>query len=452
MTSPAILETDLLQEAPSPIVSSQEAESIVEQAEQMLREAAPHECDVLVLGAGEAGCAAAFRAAQLGAKTIVIEENEIGGRIESSELARRALLETSEVLRLAKRADEYGVLLRGGINFDFAAAHARKNEIVRARRTQLKSQLQTNNVKVLRGRGRFLDLHTVEITDANGATQTLRAVHVIIATGARPQNSVWKDAITFESALQSNFLPSRLFIVGGDAPSIEIAQIFATASVQTMLLIDSENLLPQFDEAIGVAMRNALEKIDVEIVVDRRNEMEVISGEAVLAPAEWDADIADLGLDDIGVERRDDAILVDEKFQTNVGGVYAVGACTLDYYGEEAPECRGAVADIALGRATHPNFRFAPICCRAFMGAASVGLTERAAHERGYAARVGQADFVNGFVKLIADEETRALLGCHIFGTGAAELINEAALALSKKLSVESLSGSELSAASAKLL
>lgn len=448
-------------------------EDIVEAAEALLREGAPHDFDVLIIGGGPGGYTAALRAAQLGAQVALVEEREVGGVcLNRGCIPTKSLLESVGVLRLLRRAREYGIDVSGKVEADLDLMHARKQEVVEYLRSHIEQTLEEAGVTILRGRARFVEEHTVEITGAD--SRTYNAVHIILATGGSPARlpipgSDLHGVLTSDEILNLREVPGRLVVVGAGAVGIEFAYMFRELGAESVILEARDRALPQEDEDVQREMEASLERVGVELrleakiegIEDTGNELQVnysqegerksLAADMVLLAAGRRPNIEDLGLEAAGITTVDGHIEVDENYQTSTSGVYAVGDCIrrVGWAHQSALEGR-MVAERVLGEPSSGDTRFTPSCYYTHPEVASVGLTLAQAMDleipaesshfyfraNGRAAAAGDHD---GFVKLVFEVGSERLLGCQIIGPRATDLINEAVLALRAGWGLEEL-------------
>jgi dihydrolipoamide dehydrogenase len=457
---------------------------IVEEAEQLLREGAPHDFDVLIIGGGPGGYVAAIRAAQLGAHVGLIEERDLGGVcLNRGCIPTKTLLESVDVMRLLRRAGEYGITLDGGFRADFRAMHRRKQEVVEHLRANVAHLLQEHNVEVLQGRARFVAEHSVEITPVNGqggngegGARTVTAVHVIIATGSVPQRLPVPGAdlpgvITSDELLQQETVPEDIVVIGAGAVGIEFAYLYHELGARATLLEMAPRVLPQEDIDLAREMERLLLQFGLRVLVDTKLERieqndarldviytkdgreQRITVSQVLMASGRRANTEGLDLDEIGVEHEKGKIKVDDHCETTVSGVYAIGDCIRDAGWAHMASGEGTlVAEQVNGHASTIDLQHVPSCYYTHPEIASVGLTQEKARDEGVRARTGVFHFRangkaaaagdhNGFVKVVIDDETERILGCQIIGPRATDLISEAVLALKTNQTVEEMVG-----------
>lgn len=468
---------DLLLPAP-PELEEIDPEAVVEEAELLLRESAPHDFDVLVLGAGPGGYVAAIRAAQLGARVGLVEEREVGGVcLNRGCIPTKSLLESVDVMRLLRRAEEYGIEVSGTFKPNMAQMNARRKDVVAQLRGNVEHLLRQHQVETVVGRARFLDGHTVEVRHENGVTREIRAVHVIIATGGVPlrlpvDGADLPGVITSDELLQSDHVPRHLAVIGGGAVGVEFAYLYKQLGAQATLLEMAPMIMASEDEDIsremtkilqgyGVAIETnakllrieATEGDEMNIVFEREGREETLRADWVLMAAGRKANTQDLGLEEAGIKIEKGRVVVDEKCETSVGGVYAIGDVTRDVgWAHQAAAEGKAVAERIMDQPVTIDLEHVPSCYYTHPEIASAGKTKKAADEAGLKTRVGIFQFRangraasagdhEGFVKVVIDDVTEKLLGCQIIGPRATDLISEAVLALKTGQTVDELVG-----------
>jgi dihydrolipoamide dehydrogenase len=464
-------EAALLADAPS-VNGGLDPEDIVEEAEQILRESAPHDYDVLIIGGGPGGYTCAIRAAQLGMRVGLVEARKIGGVcVNVGCIPAKAMLESANALKLIQRAEEFGLHLNGSCTADFAAMSARKDKIVGEQRAHVEELLASLDVEILEGRASFADTHSIEITSSD-STRIVRAVHVVIATGSRPQHLsvIGGDAagvLTSDEILHLETVPRRLIVIGAGAVGIEFAYLFRVLGSQVTILEMTAQIMPGEDEDVAMELARLLERDGVEIIT--RAEVERIETERtevanaeeelrlhykrdgqeyslasdrVLVAVGRNANSDGLNLEAIGIECDQGKIVVNENCETNVSGVYAIGDCTRNVgWAHQATAEGKMVAEYICGLTSSVDLSLIPSCYYTQPEIASVGLTLLQARKQGITARAGTFYFRasgraaaagtdDGFVKLVIDEESERIIGCQIIGPRATDLINEALLAI----------------------
>ncbi|MGQ9585814.1 MAG: dihydrolipoyl dehydrogenase [Anaerolineae bacterium] len=431
------------------------------------------DADVVVIGGGPGGYVAALRGAQLGAKVVLVEQEHVGGVcLNYGCIPTKALLRSVEVLELTRRAEDFGVMT-GEPRLDWQAALQRKDAVVAQLVGGVERLLQKRNVEVVRGRGTLRTPGVVEVALVEGR-RTLQARKVIVATGSQAamppvpglaEAEVW----THREALEVTSLPESLVVVGGGPVGLEFAALFAGCGVQVTVVEMLERLAPGLDREIGEALTWSLAEQGVRVLTATRvtaverggtglrvrtagpegeRSLEVSE---VLVAAGRVPNVAGLGLEQAGVHYSAQGLAVDERMQTNVPDVYAVGDVTGGTMLAHVAMHEGLVAmENALGHERRMDHRAVPSCIFTVPEAASVGLSEEAARQAGREVWVGKFPFGNngkavaageteGFVKVVADARFGEVLGLHVVGPHASDLVLEGTLALVLEATLDEL-------------
>ena len=451
-----------------------DTDDLIDAAEELLRQGAPHDFDVAIIGAGPGGLACATQLAQSNLKVVVIEDREIGGVcLNRGCIPTKTLLESVGALRLVRRAGAFGVGIGGEISVDFARMQARKREVVAQLRAASMQGLEDAGATILRGRARFVDEHTLEISGPDA--RQLTAVHVVIATGGLPAKLAIKGVslpgvLTSDEVLQLQSVPKSLIVIGGGAVGVEFASIFAEVGARVCLLERENQLLPGEDEEIQLAMRHSLQQSGIEVVsgaelqrigtgnigdgkdanggdgliayFEREGQSETRAAALILMATGRRANLQDLNLQAADVRCENGHIDADENLETSTAGVWAIGDCIrrVGWAHQAALEGR-RVADQIRGVESEALAQFVPACYYTFPEVATVGLTLDAARDLGIEARAGKFAFrangraatsgdEGGFVKIVVEIGSDKILGAQIIGPRATELINEIALAM----------------------
>lgn len=424
-----------------------------------------HACDLIVLGGGPGGYVAAIRAAQLGMQVALVERDTLGGIcLNWGCIPTKALLHNAELYHLMQRGEEFG-LLCDNLRFDFSKIVTRSRQVADRLAKGVAFLMRKNTIQVISGHGRLAGAGVVMVQGTDGTATTLRAPHIILATGARPRplpNLPFEHPHVLNStdAMILPEVPESLVIIGAGAIGVEFAYFYNTFGSQVRLIEMLPQILPLEDREISEALHKSLTKQGIDILVDSRVEgaelgdtgaqlqvrtpagPRAIAGAKVLVAIGVQGNIENLGLETAGVQAAGGFLTVDAQCRTNVPGLYAIG----DVNG---PPCLAHVAS-AEGIATveaiagHDTFgvnrQNIPGCTYCQPQVASVGLTEQAAIEAGHTVRVGRFPFTasgkalavgdsEGFVKVVFDTDSDELLGAHILGANATDLIAEVGIA-----------------------
>jgi dihydrolipoamide dehydrogenase len=442
----------------------------------------PIQKDIAILGSGPGGYVAALRAAQLGAQVVVIEEAEVGGVcLNVGCIPTKALLRSAEVYRTFGRAKSFGLELEGSVTPDWPAIQARKERVVKRLVGGVEVLLRKAGVQVIKGRGRFVSPRMLAVTTAEG-TPRVECNQVVIATGSRPtqlplpgmvpsagSGEILPGVIDSTGALALEELPERLLIIGGGVIGVEFADIFNAFGVQVTVVEMLDSLLPLMDAELGSALARIFNKRRVRVHLSSRvTGVEAVEGglkamattpkgdieieaDKVLVAVGRRPNVEDLGLEAAGVRVEKTGIPVDERMQTNVPGVYAIGDVTGAWQLAHVASVGGEVAvEHALGHEAKIDYKTVPSCVYTEPEVASVGLTEAQAAEQGYEVQVGRFPLSangkaltygenDGFVKIVAEAGFGEILGMHIFAPHASDLIHEGGLALALEATLDEI-------------
>ncbi|HHY33678.1 MAG TPA: dihydrolipoyl dehydrogenase [Firmicutes bacterium] len=435
------------------------------------------EFDVAVVGGGPGGYVAAIRAAQLGRSVCLIEKDQLGGTcLNRGCIPTKALVASVQALETAKRLAEFGVEF-GGQGGDcgggeararFDRMVARKDRVVARLRAGIGFLLKKNKVAVIAGTGRMMGPGRIEV-DAKEGPAEVRARDIIIATGSKPVifPSFGYDGrvvITSDEALDFQDVPESLLIVGGGVIGCEFAFIFSSLGSRVTVVDIMPTILPMEDPDSAAAVADSLKKrkvvvrtgVKIERIAVEGDEAvavldngERLSAARVLLSVGRRANSEGIGLEDAGVEiGKRGEVVVNDQMATNVPGIYAIGDVVGKVMLAHVASAQGIVAaqNIA-GADRRMSYAAVPSAIFTSPEVASVGLNERQAKEEGFDVRVGKFPFTasgkalamgeaEGFVKIIADGSTDRILGIHIVGPHATELIPEPTMAVRMKMTV----------------
>ncbi len=428
------------------------------------RMAAMEQRDLVIIGGGPAGYVAAIRASQLGGKVTLIEGDAVGGTcLNRGCIPTRALVRGVEFLNLPAKAKDYGVNLSLA-EIDFSKMMARKDTVVRTVVGGVELLLRENGVEVLRGRGELLSPSEVEVQLEDGTSQQITAPGIIIATGSssqRPSIPGEQAIITTDQALELKEIPRSIVIVGAGAIGFAFATIFSKLGTSVIVIEGSAQILPGVDREIATLLERELRKGKIplhteayiraigdgegderSIVLSIKGEEATLTAQYVLAAEERVANVDGLGLDRVGVDLSEGAIAVNRRMQTSVPGILAAGDVTGEPMLAHVAFAEGRVAaENAMGKGSEIDYTAVPRCINTTPEIASVGLTEDEALAQGYQIRIGRFPFAAnglatilgeraGTIKLITEAKYGQILGVHIIGPHATDLIPEAALAM----------------------
>jgi len=415
--------------------------------------------DVIVLGSGPGGYVTAIRASQLGLKTAVIEKESLGGVcLNWGCIPTKALLKSAQVFDYLKHAEDYGLSVKQ-YDKDFTKVVARSRNIADGMSKGVQFLLKKNKIDVLKGFGK---LKPGKKVDVDGTQYS--ADHIIIATGSRsrvlpnlPQDG--KKVIGYREAMTLEKQPKSMIIVGSGAIGVEFAHFYNTMGTDVTLVEFQPNLVPvedldvskQFERSfkkagIKVMTNSSVEKVDtsgktVKATVKTKKGEEIIEADVVLSAVGIVSNIEGIGLEDVGIVADKGKIMVNDFYQTNIPGYYAIGDVTpgqalAHVASAEGITCVEKIAGMQVEAIDYGNI---PGCTYATPEIASVGMTEKQAKEAGYELKEGKFPFSasgkasasgtkEGFVKVIFDAKYGEWLGCHMIGAGVTDMIAEAVL------------------------
>ena len=420
--------------------------------------------DVIVIGSGPGGYVTAIRASQLGLKTAVVEKESLGGIcLNWGCIPTKALLKSAQVYDYLKHVDDYG-LKAEAIDKDFEAVIKRSRGVANGMSKGIEFLMKKNKIDVILGTGKIKTGKKVDVTDAEGKVVEYAADHIIIATGARsrelpnlPQDG--KKVIGYRQAMTLPEQPKKMIVVGSGAIGVEFAHFYNSMGTEVTIVEFMPNIVPVEDEDVSKAFGNSLKKAGIKIMLNSSVESVDTSGDGVIATVKTkkgeeklEADvllsavgiktnIENIGLEEVGIVVDRDKIIVNDFYQTNIPGYYAIGDVVPGQALAHVASAEGitCVEKIA-GLHTEPiDYTNIPGCTYAYPEIASVGMTEKAAKEAGYELKIGKFPFSasgkasaagtkEGFVKVIFDAKYGEWLGCHMIGAGVTDMIAEAVL------------------------
>jgi dihydrolipoamide dehydrogenase len=428
--------------------------------------------DVIVIGAGPGGYVCAIRAAQLGMKVACVEKRAtLGGTcLNVGCIPSKALLQSSEHFEEAKhKLADHGVNVTG-VSFDLARMQARKAEVVGANTKGVEFLFKKNKVTWLKGAGRIVNPTTVEV-----AGQAYTTKNIVIATGSEsiPLKGIEVDEtriVTSTGALELTQVPEHLVVIGGGVIGLELGSVWGRLGAKVTVIEYLDRITPGMDNELSKAFERVLTKqgfkfrlkskvtaaasdatgVDVTIEPAAGGEAEKIRADVVLLAIGRRPHLEGLGLAEVGVALDERGrVKTDAHYATNVPGIYAIGDAIAGAMLAHKAEDEGvALAEQLAGQKPHINYNAIPSVVYTWPELASVGETEEQLKARGQAYKVGKFPFtangraramgdMDGFVKILADAKTDAVLGAHIMGPDAGTLIAEIAMAIEFGASAE---------------
>jgi dihydrolipoamide dehydrogenase len=423
--------------------------------------------DVVCLGGGPGGYVAAIRAAQLGLSVAVVEEKYWGGVcLNIGCIPSKALLRNAELAHIFHtQAKTFGI--SGDVTFDFGAAVDRSREVADGRVKGVHFLMKKNMISEYDGRGSFIDGHTLAVALNSGETTIITFENAIIATGSAvrllPGVELSDNVVTYERQILDRTLPRSIVIVGAGAIGMEFAYVLHNYGVEVTIIEFLDRALPNEDSDISKEIAKQYKKLGVKILTSTKVERVTDHGSAVTVtytgsdgtPGSIDADrvlmsigfapmTTGFGLENTGVELTDrGAVAIDDFMRTNIRHIYAIGDVTAKLQLAHVAEAQGVVAAETIAGAetmTLGDYRMMPRATFCQPQVASFGLTEQQAREEGHDVTISTFPFsangkahglgdTAGFVKLVADAEHGELLGAHLIGPDASELLPELTLA-----------------------
>ncbi|EDM35711.1 dihydrolipoyl dehydrogenanse [Pedobacter sp. BAL39] len=436
--------------------------------------------DVVVIGSGPGGYVGAIRCAQLGLKTAVIEKYKtFGGTcLNVGCIPSKALLDSSEHFHNAAHTfNTHGINLKD-LKVDMPQMIARKNDVVAQNTAGIQYLFKKNKIDSFQGLGSFVDKNTVKITKEDGSTETITAKNVIIASGSKPTALPFlpidkKRIITSTEALNITEVPKEMVVIGGGVIGLELGSVYARLGTKVSVVEFMPSIIGTMDAGLGKELQRVLKKsLGMEFFMGHKVTGATTKGKRVTVTADnakgeqvkLEADYCivavgrtayteGLGLENIGIktEERGNKIPVNDHLETAVPGVYAIGDVIKGAMLAHKAEDEGVyVAETIAGQKPHINYNLIPGVVYTWPEVASVGFTEEQLKEKGTAYKAGSFPFkasgrakasmdTDGFVKVLADAATDEILGVHMIGPRAADMIAEAVVAMEFRASAEDI-------------
>lgn len=421
--------------------------------------------DLIVVGSGPGGYVAAIRASQLGLKTAIVEKESLGGIcLNWGCIPTKALLKSAQVFEYLKHASDYGITVNE-YNADFNKVIGRSRDVADGMSKGIQFLLKKNKIDVLLGYGKIKPGKKVEVTATDGATTTYEAQHIILATGARSRvlpglEQDGKKVIGYREAMSLPTQPKSMVIVGSGAIGCEFAYFYNSMGTKVTIVEFMPNIVPIEDEDISkqlarsfkksgmsIMLESSVESVDTsgagcKVKVKTKKGEEIIECDIVLSAVGITPNIENIGLEEVGVITDKGKVLVNDYYQTNIPGVYAIGDIVKGPALAHVASAEGILCvEKIAGLPVHPiNYGNIPGCTYCSPEIASVGMTEKAAKEAGIEIKVGKFPFSasgkakaagasDGFVKVIFDAKYGEWLGAHLIGMNVTEMIAEVVVA-----------------------
>ena len=441
---------------------------------------------IIIIGAGPGGYETALLAAKRGVEVILVESGHVGGTcLNEGCIPTKSFCRNAEVLDELRDAEAFGVT---GLSydFDFKAVAARKNAVVEQLRGGIEGLLAHKLITLVRGKASFKDEHTISVipsdpsvisSEAEGRVEKsleYSADYIIIATGSVSASLPIPGAdlpgvLTSREILDLEEVPSRLCVIGGGVIGLEFASVFRSFGSEVTVLEYFKDILPRFDSDLSKRLKQSLGKRGIEIntqaqvtgiTIDdtsvykvsytRKGKEETVEADKVLMAVGRKANVDSLNLADVGIEFTPRGIVVDDRtMQTNVPHIYAIGDINGKMMLAHAATFQGIVAlDHIMGIENNIDLSVMPAAVFTTPEAASVGMTEDECKEAGRSVKCLKSFFrangkavtmaqTDGFCKLVVDAETGEILGCHLFGPHASDIVQEVCALISRKATIE---------------
>jgi dihydrolipoamide dehydrogenase len=425
--------------------------------------------DIIVIGGGPGGYVAAIRAAHLGAKVCIVEKDRVGGTcLNRGCIPTKALWRNAEILNTLKNIKEFGIEI-DGYSINVEEVQNRKQKVVDQLVSGIEKLLDANKVEVINGTASLKDKNTVVLTLSDGSSKELTAKNIIIATGSKTtvppiEGADLEGILTSDEILNFKEIPKRLTVIGGGVIAMEFAGIFA-AMGSVVTVVNRSAILKRVDSDIVKRFSLSAKKKGIEIITDcmmdkieKRNGLFYLLGEnkkgrfeieaeALLVATGRDPVLEGINLEGLGIESSNKGIKVDSNYETNIKGIYAIGDVNGKIMLAHAASHQGvAVAETIMGIESSSHSPV-PDCIFVFPEISSVGITEDEAKDQGIiyhaskfmfgangkALSLGEGE---GFVKVLSNEQEE-IIGVHIMGPHASDLIHEGTLAVSTKLKID---------------
>ncbi len=422
--------------------------------------------DIIVIGSGPGGYVAAIRASQLGKKVAVVEKENLGGVcLNWGCIPTKALLKSAQVLNYTKHASDYGVSVEGDVKADLPEMVKRSRGVANGMSSGVQFLFKKNNIEHIKGYGKVMPGKKVEVTDDKKKKTEYSADHIIIATGAHSRElpnlkQDGKKIIGYREAMVLEEMPEKMVVVGSGAIGSEFAYFFNSIGVEVVLVEFLPNVVPLEDEEVSKELARSFKKAKMRVMVDSSVEKVDKKGkrlkvtiktkkgdieeeaDIVLSAVGISTNLEGIGLEDVGIKTEKGKVVVDDFYQTNIEGYYAIGdivhgPALAHVASHEGITCVEKIAGMEVEPIDYNNI---PACTYTSPEVASVGMTEKQAKEAGYEVKVGKFNFkasgkasaagnTEGFVKVVFDAKYGEWLGCHMIGNNVTEMIAEAVVA-----------------------
>ncbi len=431
--------------------------------------------DVAIIGAGPGGYVAAIRAAQLGGKVACIEREYIGGTcLNWGCIPTKAMVAGVERYHQIKNSKNFGITV-GDVTIDFNGLMAHKDKVVKTLRGGIAGLFKKNSIDSIAGNATLVTPNTIKVTRADGSTETITAKNIILATGSEPVRlpvpgldgeGIW----TSNEAVNAPFVPKRLLVMGAGAIGCEFAYVFNNLGSKVTVVELMPQILPLEDAEIAAELNKSLKRQGItlmndakvkevkhqadgskQVVIETAKGDQIVECDIVLVGVGRRAVLEGLGIEGLGIRTHKRGIEVNEKMETNVPGIYAIGDVIGKIQLAHVASAEGIVAaSNALGHNETMKYKVVPSCVYTVPEVASVGLTEAQAIAEGHDVKVGKFSLrglgkmmamgeTEGLVKVVADAQYGEVLGVHIMGPHATDMIGEPTTAMSLEATLEDM-------------
>ncbi len=423
--------------------------------------------DIAIIGSGPGGYVAAIRASQLNLNTVLIEKENLGGIcLNWGCIPTKALLKSAETYASFKEAKEFGIEAEN-ISFDFTKIIDRSRKVASINSKGVEFLMKKNKITVVSGLGKIKSPSLIEVTDKDGKKSEINAKHIIVSTGGRPRSIPGieidgKNIIEYRKAMSLEKQPKSMVIVGAGAIGIEFAYFYNQFGTKITIIEMMDSILPIEDREVSDLLAKSFKKNKVDIhtsttvesikntksgvtvTYNKDGKKESVAADKALIAIGIQGNVEDLGLEETGVNVEKSFIPVNEWYETNVKGIYAIGDITGPPLLAHVASHEGIICvENIAGKSPHAlDYESIPGCTYCQPQVASIGMTEAKAKEAGYDLKIGRFPYAasgkaraigerEGFVKLIFDNKYGEILGAHIIGAEATELIAEIGMAKS---------------------
>jgi dihydrolipoamide dehydrogenase len=428
---------------------------------------------ITILGAGPGGYVAAIKAAQLGAEVTIIEDGEVGGTcLNWGCIPTKTLIASAEVLHKTRNARSFGLELDGTITPNIEKIVERKNKVVSTQIKGIRGLFKSWGINLIEGRGVIIGPQKIQVTLKDGSIQDVDTDKIIIATGSRPaQIPVFpfdgKRILSSDHAVNPDSIPKSLLIVGAGVIGCEFAFIYKEFGADVTMVEMMPNAVSTEDEEISQILERELKKNKIKLLTNtsvdkvdlnddgvsvQLSNDKIIEAEKVLVSIGRAVNTENIGLEEVGVNKgQRGEIIADNKLQTNIDGIYAIGDVIGGIMLAHLASKEGIVAaENAMGGNSTVNYDVVPAAIFTSPEIGSVGLREKQAAEKGINYKVGKFQFrglgkahamgeISGLFKIISEQESDKILGAHIIGAHASDLVHEIAVAMEKGLTVKDI-------------